>query len=108
MPYLIKYGLPLFIAVAVLGALFKAIVRPLKRQKVIEEAAELLRLTWVDEPTQELADLLDSVFCRCSPAVGWIQKVPNHRQALRQREGWGSANDATEEEGGLRWGLSLC
>ena len=62
MPYLVKYGLPIFIAIAVLGALTKAIVRPLKRQKAIEEAAQLLGLTCVDEPTPELADLLDSVF----------------------------------------------
>lgn len=60
MPYIEKYGLPLFIVVAVSGALIKAIVRPLRRQKAIEEVAELLRLTCVDEPTQELADLLDS------------------------------------------------
>lgn len=59
-PFLVKYGLPIFIAVAVLGALVKAIVRPLKRQKAIEEAAQLLGLTCVDELTPELADLLDS------------------------------------------------
>ena len=41
-------------------ALAKAIVRPLKRQKAIEEAAQLLGLTCVDELTPELADLLDS------------------------------------------------
>ena len=39
MPCLVKYGPPIFIAIAVLGALTKAIVRPLKRQKAIEEAA---------------------------------------------------------------------
>ena len=60
MPYLVKYGLPIFIAVAVLGALAKAIIRPLKRQKAIKEAAQLLGLTCVDELTPELADLLDS------------------------------------------------
>ena len=60
MPYIEKYGLPLFIVVAVSGALIKAIARPLRRQKAIEEVAELLGLTCVDELTPELADLLDS------------------------------------------------
>ncbi len=31
MPCLVKYGLPIFIAIAIFGALTKAIVRPLKR-----------------------------------------------------------------------------
>ena len=39
MPCLVKYGLPIFIAIAILGALTKATVRPLKRQKAIEAAA---------------------------------------------------------------------